>query len=236
MHTFSHIRSERLYFLHLSHQVDQDLHPSAQCCTDRCDALPLETVRHCGRQHVGHRQWLEYQYTRAQYTQTRICLQKNMQSENQILVLTIHFSLHWSRLPPFLLWERTLFSYRLQVRMSVLYILKSSMGWFPLSFTLCLSDVTRVSAVRPVSSPPRRSRRSCRRVSLARASPPTTASPRSVGLRSALDVGCWRVARPWFSTETAGGTWSPLHWTVPRPGSKQPKKIHLDRVSLSSGV
>lgn len=86
---------------------------------------------------------------------------------------------------------------------------------------LSLSDVTRASAVRPVSWPPRPSRRSCLRVSPALASPPTTASPRYAAPRSASDVGFWRVARPWSSTETAGDTWSPLHWTVPRPGSKK---------------
>lgn len=117
--------------------------------------------------------------------------------------------------------------------MRVLFNPKETNIWWSL---LRLSGVTRASAVRPVSSPPRHSRRSCRKVSPAHASPPTTASPRSVGPRSALDVGCWRVARPWSSTETAGDTWSPLHWTVPRPGSGQPIKIHPDSVRLSSGV
>lgn len=44
----------------------------------------------------------------------------------QVLILTVCFSLHWPRLPSFLLWERTLFPDRLQVRMSVLFNLNES--------------------------------------------------------------------------------------------------------------
>lgn len=83
-----------------------------------------------------------------------------------------------------------------------------------------LSDVTQASVVQPVSWPRRPSQPSCRRVSPAHASPPTTASPHFAGLRSALAAGCWPAARPWSSTGTAGDTWSPLRLTVPRPGNE----------------
>lgn len=85
-------------------------------------------------------------------------------------------------------------------------------------------DVTQVSAVQPVSLPPRPSRLSSLRVSPALASPPTTASPPSAGPRSVLDVGSLPAARPWSSTETAGDTWSPLRWTVRRPGNRTADK------------
>lgn len=52
-----HVPFKHLCIRHLYIQVDQDLHPSAQRCTDGCDTLPLETVGHRSRQHVGHRQW-----------------------------------------------------------------------------------------------------------------------------------------------------------------------------------
>lgn len=42
----------------LSLQVDQNLYPSAKCCLVRDYTVPLETVRHWSRQHVGYRQWL----------------------------------------------------------------------------------------------------------------------------------------------------------------------------------
>lgn len=74
------------------------------------------------------------------------------------------------------------------------------------SVSLLLSDVTQASVVQPVSWPLRPSRLSCQRVSPAHASPLTTASLLFVGLRSALAVGCWPVARLWSSTGTAGGT------------------------------
>ena len=89
-----------------------------------------------------------------------------------------------------------------------------------LSSPLLSSDVTQASVVQPVNWPRRPSRPSCRRVSPAHASPPTTASPHFAGLRSALAAGCWPAARRWSSTGTAGDTWSPLRLTVPRPGKE----------------
>lgn len=44
-----------------------------------------------------------------------------IQSYNEILIFTVYFSVHWSRLPSFLLWKGTLFPDRLQVRLSVLF-------------------------------------------------------------------------------------------------------------------
>lgn len=44
-----------------------------------------------------------------------------IQGYNEILIFTVYFSVHWSRLPSFLLWKGTLFPDRLQVRLGVLF-------------------------------------------------------------------------------------------------------------------
>lgn len=101
---------------------------------------------------------------------------------------------------------------------------------FPLlsSVSFHIPDVTQASVVQPVNLPPRPSQLFCQRVSPAHASPPTIASLLFVGLRSALAVGSWPVAKLWCSTRTVGGTWLLLHWTVPRPGTGS-----VDRTKLS---
>ncbi len=40
--------------------MDSNLNPSAQRCPDGDNTVPLETVWHRSREHVGHRQWLEF--------------------------------------------------------------------------------------------------------------------------------------------------------------------------------